>query len=643
MPRKNQLRLSFDGVWHERLVSIQACCLVVEFVIFVGKVEKDLFSDRKLVPLKFFGPQPQGRELSSSHQRRNNKWTRQSHSLSIGLVKVAALSPAKAETFGLMWTSSVWSCLRANFTSRFQKLHRWIETEAAPQILYEQRDETTSSLRIFGSLVGTSKAKLSCMEISVIASSSIDGGIGSWDIKTGTEQLRFKQCASPAHGLAAVGEKFLAASQLRNASGSSGSIFFWSWNKPQVEVRSFPVESVKALAANSEGTYIVGGGASGDIFLWEVASGKLLKKWHGHYRSVTCLVFSGDDSLLVSGSEDGSVRVWSLLRLFDDLQRQQQGSTLYEHDFNEHTTSVTDIVIDYGGCNAFIVSASGDGTCKRQQQGSTLYEHDFNEHTTSVTDIVIDYGGCNAFIVSASGDGTCKVWSLSKGKLLRNIIFPAAINALALDPGGSIFYAASVDSKIYVGAMNSSSDYATQSLGSVSEQGKAVTCLAYCADGNLLISGSEDGVICVWDPKSRRLVRTFSHGKGPVNNIQVVRRTVVGNSNKAQSSWKKNGSSLPPPPLEKYERSGDNTVDGIVIVDPPPLSDVPVYSSYHSADLINEQVRELQQQGSAATEIEMERLKLEYKKSLQMNDQWQKNYENLLQVVMEEELNGSSS
>ncbi|CAN7110662.1 unnamed protein product [Brassica rapa subsp. narinosa] len=437
------------------------------------------------------------------------------------------------------------------------------------------------------------------MEISVIASSSIDGGIGSWDIKTGTEQLRFKQCASPAHGLAAVGEKFLAASQLRNASGSSGSIFFWSWNKPQVEVKSFPVESVKALAANSEGTYIVGGGASGDIFLWEVASGKLLKKWHAHYRSVTCLLFSGDDSLLVSGSEDGSVRVWSLLRLFDDLQR--------------------------------------------QQQGSTLYEHDFNEHTTSVTDIVIDYGGCNAFIVSASGDGTCKVWSLSKGKLLRNIIFPAAINALALDPGGSFFYAASVDSKIYVGAMNSSSDYATQSLGSVSEQGKAVTCLAYCADGNLLISGSEDGVICVWDPKSRRLVRTFSHGKGPVNNIQVVRRTVVGNSNKAQSSWKRNGSSLPPPPLEKYERSGDNTMDGIVIVDPPPLSDVPVYSSYHSADLINEQVRELQQQGSAATEIEMERLKLEYKKSLQMNDQWQKNYENLLQVVMEEELNGSSS
>lgn len=42
-------------------------------------------------------------------------------------------------------------------------------------------------------------------------------------------------------------------------------------------------------------------------------SGRLLKKWHAHYRAVTCLVFSEDESLLISGSEDGCVRVWSLL------------------------------------------------------------------------------------------------------------------------------------------------------------------------------------------------------------------------------------------------------------------------------------------------------------------------------------------
>lgn len=30
------------------------------------------------------------------------------------------------------------------------------------------------------------------------------------------------------------------------------------------------MESIKALVANNEGTYLVGGGTSGDIYLWEV-------------------------------------------------------------------------------------------------------------------------------------------------------------------------------------------------------------------------------------------------------------------------------------------------------------------------------------------------------------------------------------
>lgn len=40
--------------------------------------------------------------------------------------------------------------------------------------------------------------------------------------------------------------------------------------QPQVEVKSFPAEPILPLAANSEGTYIVGGGVSGEIYLWEV-------------------------------------------------------------------------------------------------------------------------------------------------------------------------------------------------------------------------------------------------------------------------------------------------------------------------------------------------------------------------------------
>lgn len=434
------------------------------------------------------------------------------------------------------------------------------------------------------------------MESIVVASSSIDGGIGCWDLQTGAEQLRYKSCASPSHGLAAVGNRFIASSQLRDPSASSGSIFYWSWSKPQVEVKSFPAEPIKPLAANTEGTYIAGGGTSGHIYFWEVATGRLLGKWHAHYRPVTRLVFSEDDSLLVSGSVDGCVRVWSLLMVFDDYQK---------------------------------------------QRGSHLYEHSFTQHTMPITDIVMGYGGCNAIIVSASEDRTCKVWSLSKGLLLRNIVFPSAIDAIALDPGEHVFYAGSRDGKIYVAALNartaSNDNYGMHIIGSLSDHRKPVTCLTYSTEGNLLLSGSEDGVVRVWDPKTHNIVRMFMHSKGPVNNILLVRQPVNSNPRYSKMQPSRRHGYLLPPPLEKYSNSANEDMyNNKTIVNLQAVGNILLENSYSSSHVIHNQIKELQKQGSAATEMDVEQLKLECKRCMQMVQQWKKMYENLHEFCINE-------
>lgn len=46
---------------------------------------------------------------------------------------------------------------------------------------------------------------------------------------------------------------------------------------------------------------------------------------------------------------------------------------------------------------------------------------------------------------------------------------------------------------------------------------KAITCLASSADGSLLVSGSEDGMIRVWDTERRNITRVFRHAKGTIN------------------------------------------------------------------------------------------------------------------------------
>ncbi|XP_061344282.1 protein ROOT INITIATION DEFECTIVE 3-like isoform X2 [Gastrolobium bilobum] len=427
----------------------------------------------------------------------------------------------------------------------------------------------------------------------VVASSSDDGGIGCWELETGAEQLRYKSCSSPSHGLVSVGGRFLASSQIRDPSESSGSVFFWSWSKPQVEVKSFPAEPIKPLAANHPGTYLAGGGLSGKIYLWEVETGRLLKKWDAYYMAVTCLVFSEDDSLLISGFKDGRITVWSLFTIFDDL---------------------------------------------RSREANTLYEHSVKEHTQCVTDVVIGYGGCNAIIVSASEDMTCKVWTLSKGKLklLRNIVFPAKVYAIALDPAQHVFYAASDDGKIFIAALNTessaSNNYGMYFIDSSSSNSKAVTCLAYGTRGNLLISGSEDGMVRVWDVRTRNIVRMFKHAKGPVNNVIVVRQEIdLSNSisSNVQASSRKHGAFLPP--LEKYANSTDEDSDIKTVISlggGRRCVDV----SYLSSHVISNCIKELQHQGSAAaSEMEMEKLKHDCQRSMQMVDQWKKMYGNLHQ------------
>lgn len=366
-----------------------------------------------------------------------------------------------------------------------------------------------------------------------------------------------------------------------------------------MELKSFPAKQIKPLVSDSRGTYLFGGSVSGDIYCWEVSSGRLLTKWHAHYRGVTCLVLCDDQSLLVSGSEDGTVRVYSLVTVFDEVAR---------------------------------------------QKGDHLYVHSFLEHTLPVTDIVVGYGGANAIIVSASEDRTCKVWRMSTGQLLRSIIFPSVIDAVALDPGEYVFYAGGRDGKIYIVALGaespSNSIYGDHIIGALSEQSKAVTCLAFCADGVTLVSGSEDGLIRIWDTRSHNIVRMIRHAKGPVNNILAV--TIPETLLKSQASAGKKHSLSLPKPLEKYASIAENgDVGAKVFIGGQASDSLPLNASFVSEDVMNEQIYEMQQQGSfAVAKMEIERQKADCNRSMQMVQRWKKTYENLHQFCIDEILDG---
>lgn len=48
--------------------------------------------------------------------------------------------------------------------------------------------------------------------------------------------------------------------------------------------RSFTQESLTAVAASPNGAYLAAGGNSGTIYVWDTASGALLRSWPAHYK-----------------------------------------------------------------------------------------------------------------------------------------------------------------------------------------------------------------------------------------------------------------------------------------------------------------------------------------------------------------------
>lgn len=90
-------------------------------------------------------------------------------------------------------------------------------------------------------------------------------------------------------------------------------INIWQWGKPNVHMQCHVQEITTTITSDINGFYICGGTKGGRIFLWEVSSGNLILSWQAHFKAVTVMSFTPCGNFLISGSEDGMVRVWDII------------------------------------------------------------------------------------------------------------------------------------------------------------------------------------------------------------------------------------------------------------------------------------------------------------------------------------------
>ena len=188
------------------------------------------------------------------------------------------------------------------------------------------------------------------------------------------------------------------------SSGQGHALLRWraSLESPAlVRTLSGHGRGVNALALTGDGR-VVSGSDDGTVKVWDLNSGQEQRTLSGHGGRVRALALTGDGRV-VSGSDDGTVKVW-------DLNSGQEQRTLSGHGGRVRALALTG--------DGRVVSGSDDGTVKVWDLNSGQEERTLSGHGGGVSALALMGDGR---VVSGSHDGTVKVWDLNSGQEERTL------------------------------------------------------------------------------------------------------------------------------------------------------------------------------------------------------------------------------
>jgi len=246
----------------------------------------------------------------------------------------------------------------------------------------------------------------------------------------------------------------------------------------QQRVLSGHSDSIWCLALSADGQTLVSGSADGTMKVWNVATARVVQTLTGHTQPVLSIALSANGQRLASGSADRTVKVW-------DLSNSQE-----VYSFVAHTDNVRGIALSANG--RILVSGSRDRTIKVWDLSTGLEIGTLTGHTDDVTSVVISSDG--RLLVSGSFDQTIKVWDLPTGRERCALTgHTGPVWSVALSSDKQCVVSGSADGTIKI--WNASTGQEVRTLENHTDY---IFCVALSKNGQTLVSGSQDRTIRVW-------------------------------------------------------------------------------------------------------------------------------------------------
>lgn len=283
-------------------------------------------------------------------------------------------------------------------------------------------------------------------------------------------------------------------------AGSDGAIIVWDAKRRKESRKIFaenrPSGGYQAMSYSRSGDILAVGGGDGSISFFDYKSGELEAFIPQHEATISDLKYSPDGRYLISSSAD---RTFALLKVKNGLPVERSGGVLdyigkaFFQAFGSHKGRVNSI--DISPDSSRIISGSNDGAIRLWDADREQWLHTYREHRTGVSAVRFLNGKTE--VLSGAISGLVRLLNLEEGR--NELVFTGhrgAVVALDVGPQGRL-YTASVDSSVKVWDLKSAEELDSIDLRGVTDLPQALTIV-----GDSLYLGTLRGVLLEFKLKS---------------------------------------------------------------------------------------------------------------------------------------------